>query len=629
MKTKSINRIVSVGIMSMLVLSFVIAVFPFSNNTVLADDPMQPRTFVGCINQSNGTPLTVDGIPYSMYNINTSSYANYTTNPGNITDPYVFVDSINANIGHFINISCSYGGESGYAIGIVHAGINWLNVSLVAPAGANNAPTVNNVAPGNASTGNPLSVTLNVTIDDDDGDTMTVNFYNGTYGSSSHLNVQTGKSNGSVTYTWSSLAYSTTYHWYATVYDGTDNTTGIVWSFTTVAQGAPVVNTTSLVPSDGASNQAIPPANISGYVYDPDGDTINVTAWIVTDTASRQTTYANVSNGTFGIATAHRNEITSFATTYSWGLNITDGTYWTNTTYTFTTRSAYVPNVPTSFTATAYTYNQINLSWTKGSYADRTVIVRKNGSYPTGVTDGTVAYNNTGTSYADTPIASSTSWYYRAWSFNATDGRFSATYASATATTPAPNYDYTVVVLANTTSADEGNPFHIKIYVNNTGDMPFANMTVNLTYPSGGSNITYTGNYSTIPAGSSITDMGHGTGYRYWVIDPFNASDEIFIQVNFTVNMGTPNGTNITTLASVTNDETIADTGQDSVFVGAYTTHIRVTYETRTGNSLTQLLSGGGTVFILLAILAVVAIASIIIYILTRGLGGTSGGKTE
>lgn len=93
------------------------------------------------------------------------------------------------------------------------------------------------------------------------------------------------------------------------------------------------------------------------------------------------------------------------------------------------------PDAPTSFTATAASDSQIDLSWTKGSNADRTKIQRKTGSYPINTSDGTTIYNGTGTSHPDTGLNADSSYYYRAWSWNSTQTLWSTTNASAHATT--------------------------------------------------------------------------------------------------------------------------------------------------------------------------------------------------
>jgi len=82
-------------------------------------------------------------------------------------------------------------------------------------------------------------------------------------------------------------------------------------------------------------------------------------------------------------------------------------------------------NTPSDFTATAISSSRIDLAWTKNSSADTTYIERNTVvSWSRG--EGTLIYNNTGTSYSDTGLDPDTTYYYQAWSYNATDNEYSA-----------------------------------------------------------------------------------------------------------------------------------------------------------------------------------------------------------
>ena len=76
------------------------------------------------------------------------------------------------------------------------------------------------------------------------------------------------------------------------------------------------------------------------------------------------------------------------------------------------------PDNPTSFQiARDLLVTQLNLTWTMGAGADRTVIVKKQDSYPANRADGTVAYNGTADSYEDGTVTTGNHYYYRAWSY--------------------------------------------------------------------------------------------------------------------------------------------------------------------------------------------------------------------
>jgi len=74
------------------------------------------------------------------------------------------------------------------------------------------------------------------------------------------------------------------------------------------------------------------------------------------------------------------------------------------------------PLAPTNLTVTDYGSDYISLSWTKGTGANRTMVRRKQGSYPTSITDGTQVYFDTGTSVTDSGLEPNQTYYYRAWS---------------------------------------------------------------------------------------------------------------------------------------------------------------------------------------------------------------------
>lgn len=63
---------------------------------------------------------------------------------------------------------------------------------------------------------------------------------------------------------------------------------------------------------------------------------------------------------------------------------------------------------------------QISLSWTNPVSADfaGVKIVRKVGSYPANITDGTVVYNSNGTSYVDTGLTNDVTYYYSAFTYD-------------------------------------------------------------------------------------------------------------------------------------------------------------------------------------------------------------------
>lgn len=77
------------------------------------------------------------------------------------------------------------------------------------------------------------------------------------------------------------------------------------------------------------------------------------------------------------------------------------------------------PAVVTGFTATKGNA-QVVLAWTNPTDSDfaGVKILRKTGSYPTSITDGTVVYTGANTSYIDTTVVNDTTYYYRIFPYD-------------------------------------------------------------------------------------------------------------------------------------------------------------------------------------------------------------------
>jgi len=136
------------------------------------------------------------------------------------------------------------------------------------------------------------------------------------------------------------------------------------------------------------------------------------------------------------------------------------------TKYTGTVRVH--PQATTGLTATMVNSTKIDLSWTKHTGDDKTLIRYKSGSSPTSVTDGTLLYNDSGSSTSQTGLSAGQHVYYSAWGWSNSAGFYSLSYSTADATTNnipsisspnpangAPNIDKTQSsVSASVTDAD-------------------------------------------------------------------------------------------------------------------------------------------------------------------------------
>ena len=219
--------------------------------------------------------------------------------------------------------------------------------------------------------------------------------------------------NGSKTCMVSSLAYNTEYTWFVNV---TDKNTWCneTFSFTTELDPnqAPTIslehpmNNTEMVDTELES--------VSVYVSDPDDDLVNYTiegSFISSVSANDQ------SNGT---KTAIVSSLLPFDTCIHWFVNVTDGKQWMNKTFSFTTRSAYYPEPPTTITCESVNRTSIQLTWTKGLNADHTIIERNSVSDWT-IGDGISVDNTSNETLIDHSLACNTLYYYRCWSYNETD----------------------------------------------------------------------------------------------------------------------------------------------------------------------------------------------------------------
>lgn len=107
-------------------------------------------------------------------------------------------------------------------------------------------------------------------------------------------------------------------------------------------------------------------------------------------------------------------------------------------------------NTPTSFTATPTSTTQINLAWNAVASATGYVVDRAtNSGFTTGVTLG--IYNSSGTSYNNTGLTASTTYYYRVRAIAA--GYTDSNYATSSGTTQSAGGTVEDIVWAQLTAA--------------------------------------------------------------------------------------------------------------------------------------------------------------------------------
>ncbi len=156
------------------------------------------------------------------------------------------------------------------------------------------------------------------------------------------------------------------------------------------------------------------------------------------------------------------------------------------------------PGNVTGFTVTPGD-GQITLRWTNPSDADfaGVRILRKTGSAPTGPSDGTVAYQGTGTSQVDTGLTNGTTYYYQAFAYDEVPNYSAGVAASGT---PVAGADSTAPgnVTGFTVTPGDG---QITLRWTNPSDADFAGIRI----------LRKTGSAPTGPSDGTVAYQGTGT----------------------------------------------------------------------------------------------------------------------
>ena len=218
-------------------------------------------------------------------------------------------------------------------------------------------------------------------------------------------------------------------------------------SFTTIVW----VNVGRQIDTASVDNLTFLPAGVLNYTSTAQGNLFaGMTAWIIPETGGHinnasgyanpitwaYTTPVNNTNRTLATITWHAYGCGSATTTISLGGTASGGL---DPGTTKLTGVVHVhPMVVTSFTATMYNSTQINLTWTKHTGDTRTLIRYRVDHAPTSVTDGTLLYNNTGSSTLQTGLTPGDHVYYSAWGYYTAGNLYSLTYGSDDAYTNQP-----------------------------------------------------------------------------------------------------------------------------------------------------------------------------------------------
>jgi len=195
-----------------------------------------------------------------------------------------------------------------------------------------------NPSPADGATGISTNPLLSVAILDPNGDLMDISFYNAS--DDSLIGTDFGVfSGGTASVSWFGLAEGAVYSWYVIAHDGVFSNISSTWTFTT--NNAPNLLTNPL-PVDGAIEINLNPI-LSVDVYDPDGDTMDVSFYNASDDSLIGTDFG-VSSG--GIASISWSSL-SDGKLYNWYAVADDGVSTaTSSIWSFTTN--YAPFTPSN-----------------------------------------------------------------------------------------------------------------------------------------------------------------------------------------------------------------------------------------------------------------------------------------
>jgi hypothetical protein len=232
-----------------------------------------------------------------------------------------------------------------------------------------------------------------------------------------------------------SLSPDTLYYFSAKATNSGETGWGATQSFTTL--GKPVVT------SSVATNVEETTATWNGNITSIGGATVDYRGFAWGTTSKSDPGDVTPASSGYDLFWYQSGSYGTGAYTYDVS-NLTQGTTWYyracahNTygwDYSNTEQTVYTkPGDPSSLSATAVSTSQIDLAWTTGAGAEKTMVRGKTGSYPTSPTDGTQVYFDTGTSCSDIDLDQGTTHYYRTWAWDTNSG-YSDGYSQAAATT--------------------------------------------------------------------------------------------------------------------------------------------------------------------------------------------------
>ena len=167
------------------------------------------------------------------------------------------------------------------------------------------------------------------------------------------------------------------------------------------------------------------------------------------------------------------------------------------------------PGTITSFSSTK-TDSAVNLSWVNPTDIDfsKTKIVYKTGSYPASVSDGTVAYENSGTSVSITGLTNGTTYYFRAFTYDTTGNINATTTGQQLSDSPSAQKIYGVRVDTANSNPDTG--------------VTYIRDSIGFTAMSGGNGTLSWGSWQTIFTNLGIKPCLLKSGVVQYYLNPAN-----------------------------------------------------------------------------------------------------------
>ena len=245
----------------------------------------------------------------------------------------------------------------------------------------------------------------------------------------------------------------------------------------------------------------------------------NATRTVVFMNATGEAGYPNRDNGTEVINTTGSSgtvsDLTDNVTFYftAFSFNPVSG-LWSIGNDTDTASTLSVADAPTNFVINRFDDVQLNLSWTKSNPVHDTVIVRKTGSYPDNVYDGTEVYNGSFSSYKDTGLTPATKYFYRAWGWNGEEySNNSASASNITRPSPPQSFTGSIDGVELDITWSKGTGATRTVIKNNTGSYP-SFTTGYLVYNDTGSSTTV----------NNVVSIEYYTGWSFCIV----SGEEIF-----------------------------------------------------------------------------------------------------